>query len=57
MKAHYVVVKRSDDGQWFYLVKSANNRTLSVSEMYGRRWNAKRAAKKANPGLEIRVAT
>jgi uncharacterized protein YegP (UPF0339 family) len=53
--ANHVVVKRSADGQWLYLVKAGNNRTLSVSETYTRRWSCKHAARKANPGVPILV--
>lgn len=53
MKPRYVVVLSSENGQWYYLVKAGNHRTLSTSEMYKRRWNCVRAAKKAEPGLRI----
>ena len=40
--------------RWYVRLVSSNGRTLSVSEAYFSKWNAKRAARKNFPGLTIR---
>lgn len=39
---------------WYIRLKSPNGRVLSISEGYATRWNAKRAARRMFPGVEIR---
>lgn len=39
---------------WFVRLKSPNGRTLSISEGYLTKWNAKRAALRMFPGVEIK---
>ena len=43
------------DGQWYVRVVSANGKVVLDSEGYSRKWNAKRAARKAASvfGLEV----
>lgn len=53
---NYVVLQRSEDGQWYYKeVNGGNHKTLSVSETYTRKADARRAAVAAFPELEIRT--
>jgi len=40
---------------WFVRLVSPNGATLSISEGYYSKWNAKRAANRMFAGLEIRV--
>jgi len=49
---HYYV---GIDGQWYVRVVSSNGKIVLDSEGYTRKWNAKRAAKKAASvfGLEV----
>lgn len=39
---------------WYVRLVSGNNKVLNVSEGYFSKWNAKRAAKKTFPGVEIK---
>lgn len=41
---------------WRWRLVSANGKILSSGESHRRKWNAKRAAKRANPGVSIIVA-
>lgn len=51
-----VKVYRDVGGQWRWSRLAANGRIISDSgEGYTRRWSAKRAAKRANPGIRIVV--
>lgn len=38
---------------WYLKLVGANGKTLSVSEGYFSKWNAKRAAKKNFPGIPL----
>lgn len=38
---------------WYYRVRSSNGQTLSVSESYVTKWNAKRAARKIAKSLRV----
>ena len=38
---------------WFLRLVAANGKTITVSEGYATRWNAKRAARKAMPDLPL----
>lgn len=38
---------------WYLRLKGANGKTLSVSEGYFSKWNAKRAAKKNFPNIRL----
>jgi uncharacterized protein YegP (UPF0339 family) len=51
----YVRLYRDLGGKWRWQVRAANNRVISTSgESFARKWNAKRAAKRAHPGLPIK---
>ena len=39
---------------WRVRLVASNGRTLSISEGYYSRWNAKRAARRMYPGLEVK---
>lgn len=41
--------------QWYIRLVAGNGETLNTSEGYSTKWNAKRAAKKVFPNLEIEV--
>jgi len=43
------------DGQWYVRVVSANGRIVLDSEGYSRKWNAKRAAKRAASIFGLKV--
>lgn len=47
------VFKGSGLQPWFVRLVSANGQVLAVSEGYLTKWNAKRAARKNFPGLQI----
>lgn len=38
---------------WYYRLKSSNGQTLTVSEGYFSKWNARRAAKKIASSLDV----
>jgi len=38
---------------WFLRLVAENNKTITVSEGYVTRWNAKRAARKAMPDIPL----
>lgn len=48
----YVELFHSNLG-WYVRLVAANGEKLSVSEAYYSKWNAKRAAKRVFPNLEI----
>ena len=43
------------DGQWYVRVVSSNGRIVLDSEGYSRKWNAKRAAKRAASIFGLKV--
>lgn len=45
---------KGKDGQFYYRVKNRNGRTLTVSEGYTRKHDAKRGATRAHPALPLR---
>jgi len=49
---HNVLVAQATNGEWYYVVRARNGRTLSMSELYVRRGNAVRAARKL--GLPVK---
>lgn len=51
----HVELRRARDGQWYYVVVAANGQVTETSETYTRRSNAKRAARKSFPDLEVRT--
>lgn len=40
--------------KWYLRLKGGNHETLNTSQGYATKWNAKRAAKKVFPNLEIK---
>ena len=56
----YYAIRKSDDGQYYYVLVASNGEDLAVSEMYPSRGNAERgveAAMRAASGIEIRDET
>ena len=47
------IVKGKGMQPWYVKLIGANNKTLSVSEGYASKWNARRAAKRMYPNLPI----
>lgn len=47
-------VVRGASGRWYVKLVAANHETLSVSETFYSKWNAKRAARKLVPN-DVRV--
>lgn len=45
---YYIEVLSNEENHWFRIVSGWNQKTMICSEMYTRRWSAKRAAKKAS---------
>lgn len=43
--------------KWYVRLKSNNGETLNTSQGYATKWNAKRAAKKVFPNLQVEVLT
>lgn len=50
---HVEIFKGGGRQPWYVRLVAANGQTLSISEGYYSKWNAKRAAKRMFPGLEI----
>jgi uncharacterized protein YegP (UPF0339 family) len=50
-------VYRGEDGCWYWRCVAANNEIIATGESYPRKWNAKRAARRAFPGIPIQVVT
>ena len=53
MDKHVELIKGKGKQPWFLRLVAANNQTLSVSEGYFSKWNAKRAARKNFAGVEL----
>lgn len=51
MSVDRVVIFRGADRQWYWHRVAPNSQILAVGEAHRRRWNARRAAKRANPDL------
>lgn len=52
----YVELFEDAAGAWRWRERAANGQVISTSgESFTRRWSARRAAKNAHPGVEIRV--
>lgn len=49
----YLEIYRSKDG-WRFRLKSGNHEIISVGESYTRKFDAKRGAKRAHPGVRIK---
>ena len=39
---------------WYLRIVAANGQTVTTSEGYASKWNAKRAARKMFPGIELK---
>lgn len=56
---HRVEVFEGENGRWFWRERSANGQITSTSSArgkgYRRKWSARRAARKARPGLPVWV--
>ena len=42
----YIEAKEGKSGKWYYTLNANNDKVLCTSEMYAKKWNAVRAAKK-----------
>lgn len=50
---HIVIYKGKGKQPWRFNLKAANGEVVSTSEGYLTKWNAKRAVRKALPGVPI----
>lgn len=50
----YVQLKQATNGRWYFYAVSANGRKTETSQLYANRKNAREAAVRDVPGVEIR---
>lgn len=54
-----IEIHQAIDGRWYWLRRSRNGRVVTSSQMFRRKWNAKRAgrreARTVNPPLDVLV--
>lgn len=53
-RPHYVVIDQTTEGEWFYEVRSGNNKATDVSDYYKRKGTAVNLARTAYPKLTLR---
>ena len=54
-RPRYVLIKRSASGEFYYVLRGGNHRTMDVGKGYNSLYSAKQSAAKAHPGLEIKL--
>ena len=48
-----LVLYRGQDGAWYWRAVAANGEVIASGEAHTRKWGAKRAAKRAFPGIPV----